>query len=102
MLDLRAVETLRRVAALGSFSAAGADLHLTQPAVSRQVALLEQRLGTRLVLRSRRGVRLTPAGRVVLSHADAIHARLGRLEAELGALAGDGQVALRLGAHSTA
>jgi LysR family transcriptional regulator, regulator for bpeEF and oprC len=51
----RAVET-------GSFSAAGRDLGLGQPNVSRHVAALEQHLGTRLMHRSTRRITLTPEG----------------------------------------
>ena len=56
MLDAAKLATLRAVIAHGSFSAAGATLSLTQPAVSRQVSLLEAQLGTQLVRRTRQGV----------------------------------------------
>lgn len=102
MLNLRSVETLREVAARGSFSAAAAALHFTQPAVSRQVALLEREVGMPLVVRSRRGVRLTRAGRLVVEHADAIRARLLRLETELAELAGGARLAVAFGAFPTA
>lgn len=102
MLNLRAVETLREVAARGSFSAAAQALHFTQPAVSRQVALLEREVGMPLVVRSRRGVRLTQAGRLVVEHADALRARLLRLEAELAELAGGTRLGVALGAFPTA
>src|SRR2546423_12800572 len=87
MLDLRLVETLRTVGAHGSFSSAARTLHLTQPAVSRQIALLERSVGTALVVRSRQGAHLTAAGRLVAEHADAIRARLSRLDDELPQLA---------------
>src|SRR5919202_830390 len=45
MLNLRFVQTLREVAEHGSFSAAAEALHFTQPAVSRQVALLAAMAG---------------------------------------------------------
>ena len=51
------------VARLGSFSAAAAELSLTQSAVSRQVAQLEDQLGVRLFERGGRGVFLTPEGK---------------------------------------
>jgi DNA-binding transcriptional LysR family regulator len=102
MLNLRYVETLREVAARGSFSAAAQALHFTQPAVSRQVAVLEREAGIPLVVRSRRGVHLTPAGRVLVEHADAIHARVLRLEEELAELAGGGRLAVALGGFPTA
>src|ERR1051326_540893 len=83
MLNLRFVDTLREVAARGSFSVAGQALNYTQPAVSRQVALLERETGLPLVVRSRGGIHLPPAGRLVVEHADAIRAHLRRLEADL-------------------
>lgn len=52
-----------RVAALGSFSAAARDFGLTQSAVSRGVAFLEEDLGLKLLERSTRRVVLTPEGR---------------------------------------
>ena len=45
-----------------SFTAAAAELHLTQSAVSRQIRALEERLGTELFVRERQTVRLSPAG----------------------------------------
>jgi DNA-binding transcriptional LysR family regulator len=102
MLNLRAVETLREVAARGSFSAAATALHFTQPAVSRQVALLERSVGMPLVVRSRQGVRLTPAGRLVVEHADAIRARLQRLEDELAEMSEGVRLHVTLGGFPTA
>jgi DNA-binding transcriptional LysR family regulator len=102
MLNLRAVEAVREVAATGSFSAAARALHLTQPAVSRQVSQLEREVGAKLVLRSRRGARLTPAGRLVLAHAEVIAARLARLETELEDLAGGNRVIARVGGFPSA
>jgi DNA-binding transcriptional LysR family regulator len=56
------------VARLGSFTAAAGDLFISQPAVSKHVASLEAELGSRLVERSRRGARLTPAGELLAEH----------------------------------
>src|ERR1700690_1007185 len=50
------------VAELGSFTAAGRALGVPKVAVSRAIASLEQRLGTRLLARTTRRVALTPAG----------------------------------------
>jgi DNA-binding transcriptional LysR family regulator len=86
MLDLRRMQLLRAVAEHGSFSAAAAALHLTQPAVSRQIAKLEREAGLRLLERSPRGLQLTDAGRVVLERADAIAAHLVAAERELDAV----------------
>jgi len=82
------MKVLREVAARGSFSAAAEALSFTQSAVSQQVAALAREAGTTLLERSSRGVRLTDAGRALVSHADAILARIDDAEEELAALAG--------------
>src|SRR3954469_11676415 len=102
MLDVAKLATLREVIARGSFSAAGQALSLTQPAVSRQVSLLERRLGTQLVRRTRQGVVATEAGRLLAEHADAVLGRLARAEQEVAALAGPRGGRGRLGMFFTA
>jgi DNA-binding transcriptional LysR family regulator len=59
---IAALRTFLRVAEIGSFSAVAAERGVTQPAVSRQVAALEQHLGSRLVHRSTQAVTLTEDG----------------------------------------
>jgi DNA-binding transcriptional LysR family regulator len=88
MLDVRRMRVLREVAAQGSFSAAAEALSFTQSAVSQQIAALERESGAKLVERGARGIRLTPAGHALVSHADAILARLDDAEQELAAIAG--------------
>src|SRR3954447_24443298 len=102
MLDVVKLATLREVIARGSFSAAGQALSLTQPAVSRQVSLLERRLGTQLVRRTRQGVLPTEAGRLLCEHADAVLGRLALAEEEIAALAGLRAGRARLGMFFTA
>jgi DNA-binding transcriptional LysR family regulator len=102
MLDVDRLVTLRAVIGAGSFSAAARELHLTQPAVSRQVALLERQLGVQLVRRTRRGAHPTEAGRVLAGHTDAVVGRLELAEAEVGELAGVRRGTLRLGSFFTA
>ncbi|MGI4814841.1 MAG: LysR family transcriptional regulator [Janthinobacterium lividum] len=57
-----AMEAFVRVLDTGSFSAAARQLRIGQPAVSKAIAQLEQRLGVQLLLRSTRGLRPTEAG----------------------------------------
>jgi DNA-binding transcriptional LysR family regulator len=102
MLDVGKLATLRAVVAHGSFSAAGHALNLTQPAVSRQVSLLERQVGTQLVRRSRRGVRPTEAGRLLVGHADSVLGRLTLAERELAELGGLQRGHVRLGSFFTA
>jgi DNA-binding transcriptional LysR family regulator len=64
-----AMETFVTVVDTGSFSAAARRLKLGQPAVSKAVAQLEERLGARLLLRSTRGLSPTDAGRRFYEHA---------------------------------
>jgi DNA-binding transcriptional LysR family regulator len=59
---LAAMQTFARVVETGSFSAAARILGVGQPAVSKQVAQLEARLGVRLLMRSTRGLAPTEAG----------------------------------------
>lgn len=60
---LAAMETFVRVIEAGSFSVAAKQLRVGQPAVSKTVAQLEDRLGVRLLLRSTHGLTPTEAGR---------------------------------------
>src|ERR1700743_2461398 len=56
----------------GNFGPAAARLHMSQPPLSRQIAALEQDLGTALFVRSAKGVALTVAGRQFLTDATEI------------------------------
>src|SRR5262245_44998377 len=60
-MDLRQLEILQAIADTGSFTACGRKLHVSQSAISRQIALLEAELGEPLFLRVGRQVRMTPA-----------------------------------------
>ena len=78
MFDARLLSVFREVATRGSFSDAAAALSFTQPAISQQIARLERQLETRLLVRDARGVTLTPAGEVLLRHAETVLAQLRR------------------------
>ena len=73
----------------GGFTAAGRQLDLTQPAVSRAVATLEKELGLALLIRGRDGLVLTDAGAVALTHAREAVRHLGLMRSEVAALAGE-------------
>jgi len=68
-MDLANLHAFTAIAEMGSFSAAGERLHLTQPAVSKRIAGLEQQLDVRLFDRLGREVSLTEAGRALLPRA---------------------------------
>ena len=86
----------------GSFSAAGDALFLSQSAVSQQIATLEREVGMQLLDRTREGPKLTDAGRVLVSHAEAAIARLDEAERELAAIAGLEGGELRLASFPSA
>lgn len=58
-----------RVADCGSFTAAARELHLTQSTLSKHVAALEREFGVDLFVRSREGIRLTRAGKLLYAQA---------------------------------
>jgi DNA-binding transcriptional LysR family regulator len=75
-MELDQVEAFAAIVRHGGFTRAAATLHLSQPAISRRVRLLETQLGTTLFERVRGGVLLTDAGRTFLPHAEAILASM--------------------------
>ncbi|MEU2774087.1 LysR family transcriptional regulator [Streptomyces sp. NPDC007162] len=88
MIEARHLRVLRAVATTGSFSAAGRELGCTQPAVSQQMKALETSVGTPLLVRNGREMRLTQAGEALVRHASGILAGLTAAEEEVAAIAG--------------
>lgn len=61
------IELILQIAETGSFTAAGEQLHMTQPAVSRTIASVEAQLGTKLIKRDKKkGLFFTEVGEQVL------------------------------------
>jgi molybdate transport repressor ModE-like protein len=87
MLDVKRLRILREVAERGSFSAAADAMHLTQSAVSQQIAALEKETGAKLLDRNHGKVRLTDPGASLVTHAEAVMARLEEAERELSDMA---------------
>ncbi|MEU8973432.1 LysR family transcriptional regulator [Streptomyces monashensis] len=87
-VSLTALRVFRAVAEQGTFTAAAASLGYTQSAVSRQIAAIERAAGAELLERRREGVRLTPAGRVVMRRAAAVLDELAATARELSGLPG--------------
>ncbi len=81
---LVAFRTFVRITETGSFSAVAREMGATQPAVSRQVAQLEQHLGVRLFQRSTRSLTLTEDGRDLLGHAHLVLDAVAETEAAIG------------------
>ena len=71
-LKLRDVDVLLAVVQTGSMGKAGAVLRMSQPAVSKAIASLEQTLGVQLLDRSRRGVEPTPYGLALIKRGVAV------------------------------
>jgi LysR family nitrogen assimilation transcriptional regulator len=97
-MELSQLRTLIQVAELGSLSKAADRLHIAQPALSRQVRMLEDELGVRLFERHGRGMVLTEKGREVLKHAIRVLSELEEIRAAASdtATALTGQIAVGL------
>ena len=87
-MDLKQLEYFVRVAELGSFTRAAHTLHIAQPALSRQVRLLEVELRQNLLLRNGRGATPTEAGLLLLDHARGILHQVERAREDLGRVRG--------------
>ena len=95
-MDTQNLNAFLLVAETGSFSLAAEKLHLTQPAVSKRVALLEEQLGSELFDRIGRVVSLTEAGQALLPHAKNVQQELAQAERSVRDLAGEVAGQLRL------
>ena len=82
-MELSQLRTLIHVAELGSLSKAADRMHIAQPALSRQVRLLEEELGVRLFDRHGRGMVVTEQGRSVLAHATRVMRELEEIRADV-------------------
>jgi len=102
-LELRHLAALQAVAEQGSFGRAARRLGYTQSAVSQQIATLERIVGQRLIERpgGPRPVSPTEAGRLLLSHAERITARLRAAQADLAALQAGDAGPLRIGTYQS-
>ncbi|MBM7169576.1 LysR family transcriptional regulator [Streptomyces sp. G44] len=83
MLDVRRLHLLRELDRRGTIAAVAEALTFTASAVSQQLGVLEREAGVPLLERSGRRVVLTPAGRSLVAHADAVLNRLEQAVAEL-------------------
>jgi LysR family nitrogen assimilation transcriptional regulator len=85
-MEHRDVVLFMAVARTGSFSQAAAEVRVAQSALSRRVSRLEQTLGVALLERHPRGVKLTPAGKLLLERFSRIELELRDIEVEVRAL----------------
>jgi LysR family nitrogen assimilation transcriptional regulator len=82
-VDLRSIRYFVQIADTGSITRASQQLGIAQPALSRHVRSIGDELGTQLLVRLPRGVRLTGAGLQFLDHCRRIVRELARARDEL-------------------
>ncbi|UUX94623.1 LysR family transcriptional regulator [Aquabacterium sp. J223] len=83
-MNLKVVQLLARTAALGSISAAAAEMGMSSSLASRHLAALERELGARLLQRTTRSLKVTPAGEQVVRWAQAAMADYSAMRDALG------------------
>lgn len=96
-MNIRSLRYFLKVAEYSSITRAAADLHLTQPALTRHIAQLEEEFRVKILMRHGRGVRLTEAGRLLAERAAAIISQIEDLSDELEARERNPQGALSVG-----
>ena len=101
MIQLRHLRYFVGIVDAGSLSRAATTLYVAQPALSQQMAELEQQLGVALLHRSARGVRPTPAGDVLYREAQAILRHVEKLPDLVRDSGGEVAGAVSLGMSST-
>lgn len=85
-MELRSLRVFAEVVRCGSFTAAGARLHLTQPSISRIIRQLEDEIGQSLITRNYRDITLTDAGKILHGRALQMIREMAALEAEIAEL----------------
>jgi LysR family transcriptional regulator, low CO2-responsive transcriptional regulator len=98
---LRQLTAFHAVARLGNVSQAAGELHLTQSAVSIQIAAIEAAVGTPLLMRTGRGVRLTEAGELMQNYAGRVLALWDEMQDGMATFLGAFSGTLRVGAIQT-
>lgn len=97
-MNLERLQLFLKIVDTGSVSAAGRESHVTQPAVSRSLKLLEEDIGAPLFDRQGRGLQLTAAGRALIPCARQILRESERARLQAQRAAKDGYFDLRIGA----
>ena len=94
---LAGLQSFVRVVEAGSFSKAAQDLGCSQPTITKQIAMIEQRLGTRLLNRNTRGISLTEAGLVYFERCKSVLREFDLAETSIGEQRGALSGSLRIG-----
>lgn len=71
-MQIQLLQYFQCIARLGNFTKAAQELHIAQPALSKQMARLESEIGAELFVRTGRGIKLTEAGSMLLFHCERI------------------------------
>jgi LysR family transcriptional regulator, nitrogen assimilation regulatory protein len=100
-MQLRHLRYFVKIVEAGSFSRAAATIHVAQPALSQQIAELEEQLGLSLLQRNARGVRPTAAGDVLYREASSILRQMEQLPGIVRSSGGETEGAVGLGMSST-
>lgn len=82
-MDIRELRTFIAIAQVGNITRAAEELHISQPALSRQIIKMENELGCKLLERGGHGISLTNAGYLLLNRARELSDLLDKTEAEL-------------------
>lgn len=101
-LDLKTLRLLVAVCDHGSIKDAAAHEHIEPSAISKRIAQLEEQLGLTVLVRGRKGVELTTAGKTLIEHARTVLFTMDRIESDMGAFRAGVQGQVRLAASSSA
>lgn len=96
-MDIRKLHSFVKIIDIGSITRASAILHIAQPALSQQVAALEAHYGKPLLVRSKRGVVPTEAGKVLYRHSQLILRQMDEAELDIQSASEDIKGAVRVG-----
>lgn len=88
-MDLKHLRAFLTVAETGNVTRSAEILHLVQPAVSRQIRLLEESIGAQLFERERHGMVLTTAGKALIGYARRVLLEIDRAKMEIGTATGE-------------
>jgi DNA-binding transcriptional LysR family regulator len=100
-INTAALRYFYEVARYGSFRLAAEKIHIAASAISRQIQLLEQELGTKLFARKRAGLHLTAAGEALLYRVKKAIGELAVARSEIDALHGSQKGTVRVGINET-
>ena len=82
-MDTRRLHAFVKIVDIGSLTRAAAILHIAQPALSQQIVALETHFGKQLLVRSKRGVVPTEAGRMLYRHAQVMLRQLEQAQTDI-------------------